>query len=201
MWHPRWTRWTRWVAAATWAGRRCDLQPPMNSSWLLEHRLQFASDSNATICWLAFDDDEALRWLARAATFRPQRAPRCARSAARRTETSQPAGSRLHAKLFYQPLLESIGPGRAWSLSWHDHPPPPTTAARARLYTGRRARLPHPGRVDSTRAGPSRTGSRRCCCQACWMVVGHATTRTPVAAYRRVSEVLTPERWYLATLA
>ncbi len=54
------------------------------------------------------DDEEALRWLARAAHMRPRRAQRRARVLNAEIKRNSHRVRRLHAKLFYRPLLESV---------------------------------------------------------------------------------------------
>ncbi|GAA4394809.1 bifunctional [glutamine synthetase] adenylyltransferase/[glutamine synthetase]-adenylyl-L-tyrosine phosphorylase [Tsukamurella soli] len=74
---------------------------------LLEHRLQLER-LKRTHTLPPFDDDEAWRWLARAAHVRPdgdRDAAGVLRAEVRRQATRV---RRLHTKLFYRPLLESI---------------------------------------------------------------------------------------------
>src|SRR5260370_36867553 len=55
------------------------------------------------------DDEEALRWLARAAHVRPDGRHDALGVLREELKRQSLRGSRLHAKLFYQPLLESVG--------------------------------------------------------------------------------------------
>ena len=55
------------------------------------------------------DDDEALRWLARAAHMRPDGQHDALGVLREELKRQNLRVSRLHAKLFYQPLLESVG--------------------------------------------------------------------------------------------
>ncbi len=76
---------------------------------LLEHRLQLQR-LKRTHMLPAPDDDEAMRWLARAAHVRPDGSHD--RLGVLRDELKRHhlRVSRLHTKLFYQPLLESLAP-------------------------------------------------------------------------------------------
>ena len=58
----------------------------------------------------AFDDDEALRWLARSAHIRPDGSYDALGVLREELKRHHLRVSRLHAKLFYQPLLESLAP-------------------------------------------------------------------------------------------
>ena len=76
---------------------------------LLEHRLQLQR-LKRTHLLPEVDDDEAVRWLARAAHIRPDGRHDAAGVLREELKHQNVRVSRLHAKLFYQPLLESIGP-------------------------------------------------------------------------------------------
>ena len=76
---------------------------------LLEHRLQLQR-LKRTHLLPAPDDDEALRWLARAAHMRPDGTHDALGVLREELKRQNLRVSRLHAKLFYQPLLESVGP-------------------------------------------------------------------------------------------
>ena len=75
---------------------------------LLEHRLQLQR-LKRTHMLPDEDDDEALRWLARAAHVRPDGQHDALGVLREEIKRQNMRVSRLHAKLFYQPLLESVG--------------------------------------------------------------------------------------------
>ncbi len=75
---------------------------------LLEHRLQLQR-LKRTHMLPDDDDDEALRWLARAAHVRPDGRHDALGVLREELKRQNLRVSRLHAKLFYQPLLESVG--------------------------------------------------------------------------------------------
>ena len=80
---------------------------------LLEHRLQLQR-LKRTHMLPAPNDDEALRWLARAAHMRPDGTHDALGVLREELKRHSLRVSRLHAKLFYQPLLEvgsHFGPG------------------------------------------------------------------------------------------
>ena len=76
---------------------------------LLEHRLQLQR-LKRTHLLPEVDDEEAVRWLARAAHIRPDGRHDAAGVLREEIKHQNLRVSPLHAKLFYQPLLESIGP-------------------------------------------------------------------------------------------
>ncbi len=76
---------------------------------LLEHRLQLQR-LKRTHLLPEVDDEEAVRWLARAAHIRPDGRHDAAGVLREELRHQNVRVSQLHAKLFYQPLLESIGP-------------------------------------------------------------------------------------------
>ena len=59
------------------------------------------------------DDEESMRWLARAAHMRPDGQHDALGVLREELKRQSHRVSRLHAKLFYQPLLESVGQA-AW---------------------------------------------------------------------------------------
>ena len=77
---------------------------------LLEHRLQLQR-LKRTHMLPRLDDDEALRWLARAAHIRPDGRHDAAGVLREELKRQNMRVSRLHAKFFYQPLLESLRAG------------------------------------------------------------------------------------------
>jgi len=163
---------------------------------LLEHRLQLQR-LQRTHMLPAADDDEALRWLARAAHVRPD-GTRDALGVLREELKRQSVRvSRLHAKLFYQPLLESVDPslGFATGLS-------PEAAERqlaALGYEGPQSALTHLGALVGQSGRRGRVQSVLLPRLLDWL----SDTPDPdsgLLAYRRVSEALSDQRWYLSTL-
>ena len=75
---------------------------------LLEHRLQLQR-LKRTHMLPDDNDDEAYRWLARAAHIRPDGTHDAQGVLREELKRQSLRVSRLHAKLFYQPLLESVG--------------------------------------------------------------------------------------------
>jgi glutamate-ammonia-ligase adenylyltransferase len=164
---------------------------------LLEHRLQLQR-LKRTHLLPAFDDDEALRWLARAAHVRPDGRHDALGVLRGELKHHNLRVSRLHAKLFYQPLLESIGPaGLEFS-----HGMTPAAAERqlaALGYDGPQSALTHLAALINQSGRRGRVQAVLLPKLLDWL----SDTPDPDAgllAYRRVSEVLTAERWYLATL-
>lgn len=76
---------------------------------LLEHRLQLQR-LKRTHLLPDPEDEEAVRWLARAAHIRPDGRNDAAGVLREELKKQNVRVSKLHTKLFYQPLLESIGP-------------------------------------------------------------------------------------------
>ena len=76
---------------------------------LLEHRLQLQR-LKRTHTLPAAEDEEGLRWLARAAHMRPDGTHDSLGVLREEIKRQNLRVSRLHAKLFYQPLLESVDP-------------------------------------------------------------------------------------------
>jgi len=163
---------------------------------LLEHRLQLQRMRRTHL--LPADDDIAgLRWLARAAGIRPDgRRDAVAVLRAEYTRESHRV-RRLHQKLFYRPLLESVArvPTEAYRLS--------PASAQARLsalgYASPQGALAH---LKALTSGMS----RRAAIQTALLPVlldFLGTTPDPdggLAAYRRVSEALDETPWYLRLL-
>jgi glutamate-ammonia-ligase adenylyltransferase len=164
---------------------------------LLEHRLQLQR-LKRTHMLPESDDDEALRWLARAAHVRPD-GQRDALGVLREELKRQSLRvSRLHAKLFYQPLLESVG-----QPALGIEPGMSTAAAERQLavlgYEGPQSALTHLAAL--TGEGGRRGRVQRVLLPTLldWL----SDTPDPDAgllAYRRISEALADQRWYLGTL-
>ncbi len=164
---------------------------------LLEHRLQLQR-LKRTHMLPETDDDEALRWLARAAHVRPD-GQRDALGVLREELKRQSLRvSRLHAKLFYQPLLESVG-----QPALGIEPGMGAAAAERQLaalgYEGPQSALTHLAAL--TGEGGRRGRVQRVLLPTLldWL----SDTPDPDAgllSYRRISEALAEQRWYLGTL-
>ncbi|HEY3693407.1 MAG TPA: bifunctional [glutamine synthetase] adenylyltransferase/[glutamine synthetase]-adenylyl-L-tyrosine phosphorylase [Pseudonocardiaceae bacterium] len=163
---------------------------------LLEHRLQLHK-LRRTHLLPADDDIAAWRWLARAAGIRPDgRHDALEVLRIEHTRHSHRA-RRLHQKLFYRPLLESVAkvPTEAYRLT--------ESSAKARLaalgYASPQGALGH---LRALTDGVS----RRAAIQSTLLPVlleFLADTPDPdrgLAAYRRVSEALDDTPWYLRLL-
>jgi len=162
----------------------------------LEHRLQLQR-LRRTHTFPADDDRLALRWLARAAGLYPdgRRAAGDVLLAEFRRHSNRVR--RLHEKLFYRPLLESVArvPTEAMRLT--------TKEATARLaalgYTAPDGALRH---IEALTSGVS----RRAAIQTTLLpVLLDLLANTPdpdggLLAYRRVSEALADTPWYLRLL-
>ncbi|MGH3914501.1 MAG: bifunctional [glutamine synthetase] adenylyltransferase/[glutamine synthetase]-adenylyl-L-tyrosine phosphorylase, partial [Pseudonocardiaceae bacterium] len=163
---------------------------------LLEHRLQLQK-LRRTHLLPADDDTVALRWLARAAGLRPD--GRNDVIGVLRAEYTRHAhrARRLHQKLFYRPLLESVArvPTEVYRLS--------ESSAKARLaalgYASPQGALGH---LRALTEGVSRRAAIQ---SALLPVLLQFLGETPdpdggLAAYRRVSEALEDTPWYLRLL-
>ena len=164
---------------------------------LLEHRLQLQR-LKRTHMLPAFDDDEALRWLARAAHIRPDGSHDALGVLREELKRHHRRVSRLHAKLFYQPLLESLAPdGLQFSQGMT-----PAAAERQLAALGYEA----PQNALTHLAALTNHSGRRGRVQAVllprlldWL----SDTPDPdggLLAYRRISEAMVVHRWYLSTL-
>ncbi|WP_301119264.1 bifunctional [glutamine synthetase] adenylyltransferase/[glutamine synthetase]-adenylyl-L-tyrosine phosphorylase [Mycolicibacterium fortuitum] len=164
---------------------------------LLEHRLQLQRLKRTHM--LPDDgDDEAYRWLARAAHVRPDGRHDAAGVLREELKRQSMRVSRLHAKLFYQPLLESVGQpavGIGAGMS--------TEAAERQLaalgYEGPQSALTHLAALTS------QSGRRGTVQQVLLPTLLDWLSDTPdpdagLLAYRRISEELAEQRWYLSTL-
>jgi glutamate-ammonia-ligase adenylyltransferase len=164
---------------------------------LLEHRLQLQR-LKRTHLLPAIDDDEALRWLARAAHILPDGRHDAVGVLREELKRQHLRVSRLHAKLFYQPLLESVGPA---GLSF-SHGMTPDAAERqlaALGYNGPQSALTHLAALTNQSGRRGRVQSVLLPKLLDWL----SDTPDPDAgllAYRRLSEAMAPQRWYLSTL-
>jgi len=163
---------------------------------LLEHRLQLQRLLRTHLL-PAPEDDEAMRWLARAAHIRPDGTRDALGVLREELKRQHVRVSRLHAKLFYQPLLESVDPtlGLASGMS--------AEAAERQLaalgYDSPHNALTHLGALVNSSGRRGRVQSVLLPRLLDWL----SNTPDPdggLLAYRRVSEALVDQRWYLSTL-
>ncbi|HEY2594243.1 MAG TPA: bifunctional [glutamine synthetase] adenylyltransferase/[glutamine synthetase]-adenylyl-L-tyrosine phosphorylase, partial [Chloroflexota bacterium] len=162
---------------------------------LLEHRLQLQRLKRTHMLPEA-DDEEALRWLARAAHVRPDGRHDALGVLREELKRQNLRVSRLHAKLFYQPLLESVGSvGIAEGMT-------PEAAERqlaALGYEGPQSALTHLAALTSHSGRRGRVQQVLLPTLLDWL----SDTPDPdsgLLAYRRISEELSDQRWYLSTL-
>ncbi|MFE3444101.1 bifunctional [glutamine synthetase] adenylyltransferase/[glutamine synthetase]-adenylyl-L-tyrosine phosphorylase [Nocardia sp. NPDC059180] len=163
---------------------------------LLEHRLQLQR-LKRTHTLPADDDEEGMRWLARAAHMRPdgrQDAVGVLRTEIRRNTVRV---RRLHAKLFYRPLLESVA--RLDSAALRLGPDAAVRQLAALGYADPEHALGH---LRALTGGVSRKGRIQALLLPTlleWL----GDTPNPDAgllAYRRVSEGLVDQTWFLREL-
>jgi len=164
---------------------------------LLEHRLQLQRLKRTHMLPEA-DDEESMRWLARAAHVRPDGRHDALGVLREELRRQSRRVSRLHAKLFYQPLLESVGqaaPGLSTALS--------AEAAKRQLgalgYEGPQSALTH---LAALTTGSGRRGRVQ---QVLLPTLLDWLSDTPdpdagLLAYRRICDELADQRWFLATL-
>ncbi|WKG01342.1 bifunctional [glutamine synthetase] adenylyltransferase/[glutamine synthetase]-adenylyl-L-tyrosine phosphorylase [Mycolicibacterium sp. HK-90] len=164
---------------------------------LLEHRLQLQRLKRTHM--LPDDKDvEAYRWLARAAHVRPDGRHDAQGVLREELKRQSMRVSRLHAKLFYQPLLESVGQpavGIGAGMS--------TEAAERQLaalgYEGPQSALTHLAALTGQSGRRGRVQQVLLPTLLDWL----SDTPDPDAgllAYRRISDELAEQRWYLSTL-
>ncbi|MBV7705382.1 bifunctional [glutamine synthetase] adenylyltransferase/[glutamine synthetase]-adenylyl-L-tyrosine phosphorylase [Nocardia nova] len=163
---------------------------------LLEHRLQLQR-LKRTHTLPASDDEEGMRWLARAAHMRPdgrQDAVGVLRSEIKRNTLRV---RRLHAKLFYRPLLESVARLDAAALRLS-----PQAAVRQLAALGYAAPENALGHLKALTGEVGRKGRIQALLLPTlleWL----GDTPNPDAgllAYRRVSEGLDDQIWFLREL-
>ncbi|MGK2870443.1 MAG: bifunctional [glutamine synthetase] adenylyltransferase/[glutamine synthetase]-adenylyl-L-tyrosine phosphorylase [Mycobacterium sp.] len=162
---------------------------------LLEHRLQLQR-LKRTHMLPEPDDIEGMRWLARSAHMRPDGQHDALGVLRQELKRQSMRVSRLHAKLFYQPLLESVGkPAFSGGLS--------TAAAERQLaalgYEGPQSALTHLAALASEGGRRGRVQQVLLPTLLDWL----SDTPDPDAgllSYRRISEELGDLRWYLSTL-
>lgn len=159
---------------------------------LLEHRLQLQR-LKRTHMLPDEKDDEAMRWLARAAHMRPDGQHDSLGVLREELKRQSHRVSRLHAKLFYQPLLVSAG-----------QPAMLTPAAAERQlaalgYEGPQSALTHLAALTGQSGRRGRVQQVLLPTLLDWL----SDTPDPDAgllSYRRISDELSDHRWYLSTL-
>ncbi len=164
---------------------------------LLEHRLQLQR-LKRTHLLPPPGDDEALRWLARAAHVRPDGTHDALGVLREELKRQTVRVSRLHAKLFYQPLLESISPdGLAFAGGLT-----PAAAERqlaALGYEMPQAALTHLAALIKHSGRRGRVQSVLLPKLLYWLSNAPDPDRG-LLAYRRLSEAMADQRWFLSTL-
>ena len=159
---------------------------------LLEHRLQLQR-LKRTHMLPDEDDDEAMRWLARAAHMRPDGQHDSLGVLREELKRQSHRVSRLHAKLFYQPLLEGVGQPAMLT---------PEAAERqlaALGYEGPKGALTHLAALTGASGRRGRVQQVLLPTLLDWL----SDTPDPDAgllSYRRISDELSDHRWYLSTL-
>jgi [glutamine synthetase] adenylyltransferase / [glutamine synthetase]-adenylyl-L-tyrosine phosphorylase len=164
---------------------------------LLEHRLQLQR-LKRTHMLPAFDDDEALRWLARAAHIRPDGSHGALGVLREELKYHHRRVSRLHAKLFYQPLLESLAP-EGLEFSQGMTPAAAERQLAALGYEAPKSALTHLAALINQSGRRGRVQSVLLPRLLDWL----SDTPDPdggLLAYRRISEAMVGQRWYLSTL-
>ncbi|MGV9802030.1 bifunctional [glutamine synthetase] adenylyltransferase/[glutamine synthetase]-adenylyl-L-tyrosine phosphorylase [Mycobacterium sp. NPDC003449] len=164
---------------------------------LLEHRLQLQRLKRTHL--LPDDnDDEAVRWLARAAHVRPDGTHDAQGVLRKELKRQSLRVSRLHAKLFYQPLLESVGqPALGIQAGMSSEAAERQLAALG--YEGPQSALTH---LAALTGGTGRKGRVQ---QVLLPTLLDWLSDTPdpdagLLVYRRMSDELAEQRWYLSTL-
>lgn len=163
---------------------------------LLEHRLQLQK-LKRTHTLPPPEDEEALRWLARAAHLRPDGRNDSLGVLNAEIKRNAHRIRRLHAKLFYRPLLDSITKldREALRLS-------PDAAIRQLAALGYLAPENALGHLKALAAGPERKGRIQALLLPT-LLEYLGDTPDPDAgllAYRRVSEALNDQVWFLREL-
>ncbi|QDQ97924.1 bifunctional [glutamine synthetase] adenylyltransferase/[glutamine synthetase]-adenylyl-L-tyrosine phosphorylase [Tomitella fengzijianii] len=163
---------------------------------LLEHRLQLQR-LQRTHMLPPPDDTEALRWLARAAHVRSEARRGVVDELQREIRRHSQHIRRLHAKLFYRPLLESITQIDSDALRLS-----PQAAERQLAALGYRAPRNALGHLKALTKGATRKG-RIQSLMLPTLLEWLGETPDPDAgllAYRTLSEAMTDHPWFLRTL-
>ncbi|MBJ8344885.1 bifunctional [glutamine synthetase] adenylyltransferase/[glutamine synthetase]-adenylyl-L-tyrosine phosphorylase [Antrihabitans sp. YC2-6] len=163
---------------------------------LLEHRLQLQK-LKRTHTLPKPEDEEALRWLARAAHVRPDGRNDALGVLNAEIKRNAHRIRRLHSKLFYRPLLESVArlDKEAVALS-------PDAAVRQLAALGYTAPENALGHLKALAAGPERKGRIQALLLPT-LLEYLGDTPDPDAGllnYRRVSEALNDQIWFLREL-
>ena len=164
---------------------------------LLEHRLQLQR-LKRTHMLPEPDDDEALRWLARAAHMRPDGQHDALGVLREELKRQSLRVSWLHAKLFYQPLLETVD-GQPVEFTPGMTPEAAERQLAALGYEGPQSALTHLAALTGSSGRRGRVQQVLLPTLLDWL----SDTPDPDAgllAYRRISEQLADERWFLASL-
>ncbi len=164
---------------------------------LLEHRLQLQR-LKRTHLLPAADDDEAMRWLARAAHVRPDGSHDRLGVLRHELKRHHLRVSRLHAKLFYQPLLESLAP-EGLEFSGGMTPAAAERQLAALGYEAPHSALAHLSALINQSGRRGRVQSVLLPRLFDWLS-DTPDPDTGLLAYRRLSEVMVSQRWYLSTL-
>ena len=186
------------LAAGGYIGR--DDAANMTASYeflrLLEHRLQLQR-LKRTHMLPAPDDEDGLRWLARAAHVRPDGQHDAMGVLRDELKRQSLRVSRLHAKLFYQPMLETLGGSMDFS------PGMTAGAAERQLaalgYQSPSSALTHLAALANQSGRRGRVQTVLLPTLLDWL----SDTPDPdggLLAYRRLSEAMADHRWYLSTL-
>ncbi|HEX5143304.1 MAG TPA: bifunctional [glutamine synthetase] adenylyltransferase/[glutamine synthetase]-adenylyl-L-tyrosine phosphorylase [Mycobacterium sp.] len=163
---------------------------------LLEHRLQLQR-LKRTHLLPAPDDDEALRWLARAAHMRPNGTHDALGVLREELKRQSVRVSRLHAKLFYQPLLESTGVAVDFTDGMSAEAAERQLAALG--YQAPRSALTHLAALTNQSGRRGRVQAILLPTLLDWL----SDTPDPdggLLAYRKLSEAMADQRWFLGTL-
>ncbi|WP_280463132.1 bifunctional [glutamine synthetase] adenylyltransferase/[glutamine synthetase]-adenylyl-L-tyrosine phosphorylase [Nocardia carnea] len=163
---------------------------------LLEHRLQLQR-LKRTHTLPAADDEEGMRWLARAAHIRPDGKRDAAGVLQVELRRNTSRIRRLHTKLFYRPLLESVASIESAALRLS-----PDAAVRQLAALGYADPEHALGHLRALTSGISRKGRIQALLLPT-LLAWLGDTPDPDAgllAYRRVSEGLNDQDWYLRVL-
>jgi [glutamine synthetase] adenylyltransferase / [glutamine synthetase]-adenylyl-L-tyrosine phosphorylase len=143
------------------------------------------------------DDDEAMRWLARAAHVRPDGTHDAVGVLREDLKRHSVRVSRLHAKMFYQPLLESTGVAVDFTNGMSAEAAERQLAALG--YRASRSALTHLGALTNQRGRRGRVQSVLLPTLLDWL----SDTPDPdggLLAYRKLSEAMADQRWFLQVL-
>jgi [glutamine synthetase] adenylyltransferase / [glutamine synthetase]-adenylyl-L-tyrosine phosphorylase len=163
---------------------------------LLEHRLQLQR-MKRTHMLPKSDDEESMRWLARAAHMRPDGRHDALGVLREELKRQNMRVSRLHAKLFYQPLLESVGGGVEFDQGMSSEAAERQIAALG--YQAPQNALTHLAALTNASGRRGRVQSVLLPTLLDWL----SDTPDPDAGllwYRKLSDALADQRWFLATL-